>query len=138
MVWLVLEVAVSFVCDFNRGWEVLTVLWTGLVSSRTRQVTYVYISPVRAYFRYDLDIISAWRWVWLRMGTRPWYMAVRFMRSMWMPHVQLSICWGVLWMWILGVSCIRTRGAMSSHVYHWRSVVCIMLIAEGGWRLRES
>ena len=77
----------EFCVCFFRGWDILTVLWAGLVSSRTRQVTYVSISPVRAYFRCDLDGISAWCWVWLRMGMRPWYMVVRFMRSMWVPHV---------------------------------------------------
>ena len=92
VVSLVLEASVGFACAFLRGWEVLTVLWAWLVSYRTRQVTYVSSSPVRTYFRCDLDSISAWCWVWLRVGMRPWYMVVKFMRSMCRPQVHPSVC----------------------------------------------
>ena len=69
---------------------------------------------------------------------RPWYMVVRSMRSMCKPHVHPFVCWGVLWIWTIGVSCRRRRGAISKPVYHWRSVLCVMVIVGGGLRLRES
>ncbi len=81
-------------------------------------VTYVSSSPVRTYFRCDLASVSAWCWAWLRVGMCPWYMVVRFMRSMRRPQAQPSVCWEVLWMWIFGVSCLSIGGAMSSPVYH--------------------
>ena len=36
------------------------------------------------------------------------------------------------------MSCLRRDGVNSSPSYHWQSVLCIMLIAGGGRRLRES
>ena len=103
-----------------------------------RLVTYVSRSPVITYLRWDRERNSAWCWVCVRVGMRPWYMVVRLMSSMYKPHVHPSVCWGVLWIWMIGVSCQRRRGAISNPEYHWRSVLCIMLIAGGGLRLRES
>jgi hypothetical protein len=72
------------------------------------------------------------------VGMRPWYIVVRLSRSMCIPHVQTSVCWGVLWIWVAGVACWRNGGAVSSPEYHLRRVLCIMWIAGGGWSLRES
>ena len=62
---------------------------------------------------------------------RPWYMVARLIRSMCCPHVQPSACWGVLWMWVLGVSSLSNGGATSSPKNHWWSVLCILMIAGG-------
>jgi hypothetical protein len=45
---------------------------------------------------------------------------------------------GVLCIWVTGVVCWRSGGAVSNHVYHCRRVLCIMWIAGGSRRLRES
>jgi hypothetical protein len=66
-----------------------------------------------------------------------WYMVVRLVRSMCRPHVQPSVCWGVLCICVAGVVCYRSGGVVSSSEYHCRRVLCIMLIAEGSRRLRE-
>ena len=103
-----------------------------------RLVTYVSSSPVITYLRWDRERDSAWCWVCVSVGIRPWYMVVRLMRSMCKPHIYLSVYWGVLWIWTIGVSCRRRGGSISSPAYHWRSVLCITLIAGGGLRLKES
>ena len=76
--------------------------------------------------------------VCVRVGMRPWYMVVRLIRSMCVPYVHPSVCRGVLWMLVSGVSRRRSGGDISSPEYHWRRVLCIMAMAGGGWRLRES
>jgi hypothetical protein len=101
-------------------------------------VTYAPSSPVITYLRWDRESDSACCWVCVRVEMRPWYMVVRLMRSVCMPHVHPSVCWGVLWIWVTGVSWWRSGGAISSSEYHWRMVLCIMLIAGGGRRLRGS
>ena len=103
-----------------------------------RLITYVSSSPVIMYLRWDRESDSAWYWVCVRVGMRPWYTVVRLIRSMCKPHVHPSICCDVLWIWTVGVSCRRRGGAISKPVYHWRSMLCIMLIVGGGLRLRES
>ena len=95
-------------------------------------------SPVSRYLRWDLESSSACCWVCVRVGIRPWYIVARFTRSMCIPHVQPSVCWGVLCMWVFGVLLRRSGGAISSPVYHWHRVVCILSMARGGGRLRES
>jgi hypothetical protein len=114
------------------------VLLVGLVRSCMRLVTYSSSSPVMTYLRWDRESDSACCWVCVRVGMRPWYMVVMLVRSMCIPHVQPSVCWGVLCIWVTGVVCCRSGGAVSSHVYHCRRVLCIMWIAGGGRRLRES
>jgi hypothetical protein len=57
-----------------------------------RLVTYVSSSPVNTYLRWDRDSDSAWCWVCVRVRMRPWYMMVRLMRIMCMPHAHPSIC----------------------------------------------
>ena len=63
-----------------------------LARSRMRPVTYVSISPVRTYLRRDRESDSAWCWVCMRVGIRPWYMVVRLVRSICRPRVQPSDC----------------------------------------------
>ena len=106
--------------------------WIGLARSCIRLVTYVYNSSVSVYLRWNRESDFAWCWVCVRVGMRPWYTVVRLMRSRCKTHVHPSVCRGVLWIWTIGVSCMRRGCATSSHVYHWRSVSCIMIIA-GGW-----
>ena len=100
-----------------------------------RLVTYVSSSPVIMYLRKDRKSDSAWCCVCVRVGLRPWYMVVKLMRSMRKPSVHPFVCWGVLWIWTIGVSCRRRGGAIYSPVYHWRSVLCITLIDGGDLRL---
>ena len=75
-------------------------------------------SPVSKYFRWALESSSACCWVCVRVGIRPWYIVARFIRSMCMPHVQPSVCWGVLCMWVSGAFLRRSGGAISRPVYH--------------------
>ena len=79
-----------------------------------RSVTYVSSSPVITYLRWDRESDSAWSWVCIRVGMRPWYMVVRLMRSMCKPHVYPSVCWGELRIRTMGVSCLRIGGAISN------------------------
>ena len=95
-------------------------------------------SPVSKYLRWALESTFACCWVCVRVGIRPWYIVARLTRSICMPHVQPSVCWGVLCMWVSGSSLFSRGGAISSPVYHWRSVLCILWIARGGRKLSES
>jgi hypothetical protein len=56
-----------------------------------RLVTYVSSSPVITYLRWDCDSDSACFWMCVRVGMRPWYMVVRFLRSMYAacPSIRL-------------------------------------------------
>ena len=83
-----------------------------------RLVTHVSSSLVSMYLRRDRESDSAWCWVCMRMGMRPWYIVVRLMRSMCRTHIHPSVCWGVLCIWVIGVSCRRNGGAISSPEYH--------------------
>jgi len=94
--------------------------------------------PVIKYLTWDRESDFAYCWVRVRVGMRPWYMMVRLMRSMCMPHVHPSVCWGVLWIWVTGLSCRRSGVAISIPDYYWRRVLCIMLIPWGGQRFKES
>ena len=94
-----------------------------------RSFTNVSSSPVSMYFRWDLDNASACCWVCVRVGMRPWYIVARFTRSMCIPHVQPLVCWGLLCTWVSGFCFRRSEGAISSPVYHWRRVVCILSMA---------
>ena len=113
------------------GWGVVVRVWM-------RLLTNVSSSPVSTYFRWDRDNDSACCWVCLRVGMRPWYTVARLMRSMCMPHVQPSVCRGVLFTWMSSVSLLRSGGAICRFEYHCRRVLCILSMAGGGWRLRES
>ncbi len=133
-----LVLGVGCVRLLRRVWWVLGERWVELVRSCMRLVTYV-SSPLEiTYLRWDRESNSSLCWVCVRVGMRPWYMMVRLMRIMCKPHVHPSVCWGVLWIWMIGASCLRIRGHIYNPVYHWRSVLCVMLIAGGGLRLRES
>jgi hypothetical protein len=79
-----------------RGERVRIAGWGGVVRLRIRLLTNVSSSPVSMYLRWDRDNDSACCWVCWRVGMRPWYIVVRLMRSMCIPHVQPSVCWGVL------------------------------------------
>ena len=68
----------------------------GVVRVRIRLLINMSSSPVSIYIRWDRDNDSACCWVCWRVGMRPWYIVVRLMRSMCIPHVQPSVCWGVL------------------------------------------
>jgi hypothetical protein len=110
------------------------VLRVGLVMSCIRLVTYSSSSPVITYLRWDRVSDSACCWVCVRVEMRPWYMVVRLVRSMCMSHDQPSVCWGVLCMWVTGVVCHRSGGAVSNPVYHCRRVLRILWIAGGSRR----
>ena len=133
-----LDLGVICVLWLRRLRRVRWVLWVGLVRLCMRSVTYSSSSPVITYLRWVRESDSACCWVCVRVGMRIWYMVVRLVRSMWRPHVQPSVCWGVLCIWMAGVVCCRSGGAVSSLVHHYRRVLCIMWIAGGGQRLRES
>jgi hypothetical protein len=109
-----------------------------VVRSCIRLVTYSSRSPVIMYVRWDRESDSACCWVCVRVKMRPWYMVVRLVRSMCMPHDQPSVCWGVLCVWMIGVVSCRRGGAVSNHVYHCRRVLCILWMAGGSRKLRES
>ena len=83
------------------------VLRAGLVRLCMRLVTFSSSSPVITYLRWYSDSNSACCWLCVRVGMRPWYMVVRLVRSMCMPHVQPSVYWGVLCIWVTGVVCCR-------------------------------
>jgi len=104
----------------------------------TRSVTNGSSSPVMMYLRWDLESDSACCWVWMSVGIRPWYMVVRLVRSMYMPHVHPSVCRGVLWTMVCGASLRRRGGAIYRPMYHCRRVLRILSMAGGSWRLRES
>jgi len=110
-------VLVSCVCLLRRGRGIRWVLWMGLVRSCMRLVTYVSSSPVITYLRWDRESDSMCCWVSVSVGSRPWYMVVRLMRSMCMPLVHPSVCWGVIWIWVTGVSWWRSGGAIYSPEY---------------------
>ena len=133
-----LDLGVLYVLWWRRLRRVRWVLRVGLVRLCMRLVTFSSSSPVITYFRWGRESDSACCWVCVRVGMRPWYMMVRLVRSMCMPHVQPSVCWGVLYIWVTGVVCCRSGGAVSSPVYHCRRELCIMLVAMGSRRLRDS
>ena len=133
-----LDLGVICVLWLRRFRRVRWVLRVGLVRVCMRLVMYSSSSPVIAYLRWDRESDSVCIWVCVRVGMRPWYMVVRLVRSMYIPHVQSSVCWGVLCIWVTGVVCCRSGGAVSIPVYHCRRVLCIMWIAGGGRRLSES
>ena len=74
-------------------------------------------SPVSRYLRWDLESSSACCWVCVRVEIRPWYIVARFIRSMCRPHVQSSVCWGVLCMWVSGACLRRSGGVVGCVVY---------------------
>ncbi len=90
----------------------------GVVRLCMRLLTNVSSSPVSTYFRWDLDNASACCWVCVSVGMHPWYIVARLTRSMCRPHVQPSVCLGILCICVSGVSSRRIRGAISSPVYH--------------------
>ena len=92
--------------------------WGVVVRVCMRLFMVVSSSPVSRYLRWDLESSSACCWVCIRVGIRPWYIVARFIRSMWRPHVQPSVCWGVLCMWVSGVFLRRSGGAISRPLYH--------------------
>jgi hypothetical protein len=104
----------------------------GLVRSRMRLITYVSSSPVIMYLRGIVRAILRGVVCVCEGGDAALVKGGGLTRSMCKPHVHPSAFWGVLWIWMMGVSCRRRGGVISSSVYHWRSVSCIMIIA-GGW-----
>ena len=54
-------------------------------------------SPVKVYRRCIFDSWWACACVFRRVGIAPWYMVARLMRSMCWPQLELSVCFGVLW-----------------------------------------
>jgi len=83
---------VSCVCLLRLLRVIRWVYWAELERLCMRLVTYVSSSPVMRYVRLDRESDSACCWVCVRVGMRPWYVVVRFMRSMCMPHVHPSVC----------------------------------------------
>ncbi len=81
------------------------------------------ISPVKTYRRCALDSWSTWRRPYCRIGTWPWYMAEREVRSMCLAQLHPSVCCGVYGAWIVGATCLRTRGLIVSP-YHCRKCSC--------------
>ena len=92
--------------------------WGEVRRLMTRLCTVMSSSPVRMYFRWDLDSASACCWVCVRVGMHPWYMVARLMRSMCMPHVPPSVCRGVLCVWMSGVAFCRSGGVICSPEHH--------------------
>jgi len=66
-------------------------------------------SPVRVHRRYILESAWANSWVCLSRGILPWYMAVRFLRSICITQIYPSCCSGVLAETMCGM-CARSIG----------------------------